>query len=119
MSYEAFEAKKEDLRDEVDQLEKDYEALEDKLTLGVSWASLNIRLETLTKASQEGFDLEAKITKANDAIKSIQQCQSFSTPIVESSKGDLSKDGLEADLADPQPSYSPQVDPSAPSEDAP
>ncbi|XP_070049635.1 uncharacterized protein [Nicotiana tomentosiformis] len=46
-SFDASEAEKEELRAEVDQWEKDYEALEDKLSLDVSWAFLNTRFETL------------------------------------------------------------------------
>lgn len=53
--YDVAEAEKEELRDEVEQLEKDYEALEDKLTLDVSWAFLNTHLETLTEASKKAL----------------------------------------------------------------
>lgn len=116
--YEYSKAEKEDLKAEIEQLEKDNEALEDKLTLDVSWAFLNACLDTLTEACHEGFDLEGEIAKAKYAIESTQQCQSFSTPEDESSKGDLSKDGSEADQVDAHPSSSTQVNPSAPSDDA-
>nr|XP_016450374.1 PREDICTED: uncharacterized protein LOC107775187 [Nicotiana tabacum] len=120
VSYETAESEKEELRAEVDQLEKDCEALEDKPTLDISWAFLNTLLETLTKASQEGFDLESEIAMAWDAIETTQQRQSFYTPEDESTKSDLSNDSSEADPADPQlSSSSPQVDPSASSQDAP
>lgn len=59
-----------------------------------------MRLETLTEASQEGFDLEDEIAKAKDAIKCTHQRQSFSTSEDESFKGDLSKDGSEANQVD-------------------
>lgn len=84
----------------------------------MSWAFLNTRIETLTKSSQEGFDLEVEIAKAKDAIETTHQCQSFSTLENECSKSDLRKDGSEVDPVDPHPSSSsPQVDPFAPSED--
>lgn len=42
-SYDAAEAKKESLRAEIDQLEREYKALEDKLTLAISWSYLRTR----------------------------------------------------------------------------
>ncbi|XP_070036501.1 uncharacterized protein [Nicotiana tomentosiformis] len=65
-SYKASEAEKEELKTEIEQWEKDYEALEDQLTLGVSWAFLNTLFETLTEARQEGFDHNAEIAKAKN-----------------------------------------------------
>lgn len=37
--------------------------------MDVSWAYLRTRLETLTEASQEGFDLEAEISKAKEVVE--------------------------------------------------
>lgn len=54
-------------------------------------------LDTLTEASQEGFDLDAEIAKAKGEIETTQQCQSISLPEDESSKSDLRKDGFGAD----------------------
>lgn len=125
--YNAVEAGKQNLWAEVDQLEREYEALEDKLTMDVSWAYLCTCFETLTEASQEDFDLEAKLGKARVSIEVSQHGQSLFTPEEESSRGDSSKEDTEADL---QPSNSsPQVnlppiaisslDDNLPPEDAP
>ncbi|XP_070048929.1 tropomyosin-2-like [Nicotiana tomentosiformis] len=64
-TYEASEAENEELRAEIDQWQKDYEALEDNLSLDVSW---NTRLEILIEANQEGFDLNAEIYRAKEVI---------------------------------------------------
>lgn len=110
VSYDAAEAEKESLRAEVEQFKMDYEALVDKLTLDVSWAYLCTRLETLTEASQEDFNLKAKLSKAKEAVETTQHRQKFSTPQNENFKGDLSKEDAEAD---PQPStLCPPADPS-------
>lgn len=87
----------------------------------MSWSFLNTLLKTLFEAIQEGFDLEVEIARAKNAIATTNQRQSFSIPEDESPKGDLSKDGSDADPADPPPSSScPPVDPTfAPSQDAP
>lgn len=69
VSYDVSEVDKESLRVEVDQLEREYEALEDKLVLDVSWAFLYTRFETLTEASEEGFGLEAELSKAKKLLR--------------------------------------------------
>ncbi|XP_075094114.1 chloride channel protein CLC-e isoform X3 [Nicotiana tabacum] len=87
-AYDASEAEKEELRAEIYQWEKDYEILEDNLSLDVSWAFLNTRLETLVEANHEGFDLNAEIAKAKEAIDKTQQRQIFSSPEDEGPEGD-------------------------------
>ncbi|XP_070037177.1 uncharacterized protein [Nicotiana tomentosiformis] len=87
-AFDASKVEKEELKAEIDQREKDYEALEDKLTLNLSWAFLNTRLETLIEASQEGFDLNAEISKAKETIEKTQQRQSFSSPEVDVPEAD-------------------------------
>ncbi|XP_019266740.1 PREDICTED: tropomyosin-1-like [Nicotiana attenuata] len=54
-SYDSVLAENEKLKDEIDQWEKDYEILEDKTAIEVSWAILNTRRDTLMEVSQEGF----------------------------------------------------------------
>lgn len=68
-SYDASLTKREEFEAKIEQWEKDYEALEDKSPLDVSWAFLNMRLETLMEASQKGFDLTAEIAKAKKIIE--------------------------------------------------
>jgi len=77
---------------------------------------LNTCFETLTEASQEGFELNAEIANDKETIEQTEQHQSFSTPNDEGSKGD--GDGLTLGEADVQPSPS-QVNPSSPMDDAP
>ncbi|XP_070049512.1 interactor of constitutive active ROPs 1-like [Nicotiana tomentosiformis] len=67
-SYDAALTEKAELEAEVEQWERDYEALEDKSTLDISWAFLNTRLETLMEANQDGFDLTAEIAKTKESI---------------------------------------------------
>nr|XP_009761665.1 PREDICTED: uncharacterized protein LOC104213816 [Nicotiana sylvestris] len=87
-SYDASLIERETLKAEIEQWERDYEPLEDKSTLDVSWAFLNMRIETLIEASQEGFDLTAEIAKAKETIEKTQQSQNFSSPEVDVSEGD-------------------------------
>lgn len=47
---------------------KGYEIPEDKTAIEVSWAILNTRHDTLMEASQEGFNLDAKLVKIKEAI---------------------------------------------------
>lgn len=56
------------LKNQIDQWEKGYEILEDKTAIEVSWAILNTRHDTLMEASQEGFNLDAKLVKIKEAI---------------------------------------------------
>lgn len=79
---------KDELKAEIEQWEKDYEALEDKAAVDVSWAFLNTRLEILTEVSQENFDLKAEIAKTKETIEKAQQSQSFSSPKVDVPEGD-------------------------------
>ncbi|XP_070013884.1 uncharacterized protein [Nicotiana sylvestris] len=67
-SYDAILTKKEKLRNEIEHWERDYEALEDKTVVEVSWAFLNARHNTLMEASQEGFDLAVEIAKIKETI---------------------------------------------------
>jgi len=45
--------------------------------LDVSWTFLNTRIETLMKASQDGFDLDAEITKVKEAIDKLSNVKAF------------------------------------------
>nr|XP_009798598.1 PREDICTED: uncharacterized protein LOC104244799 [Nicotiana sylvestris] len=51
-SYDAALAEREELKNEIDQWERDYEVLEDKAAVEVSWDILNTRHDTLVEASQ-------------------------------------------------------------------
>ncbi|XP_019239391.1 PREDICTED: uncharacterized protein LOC109219393 [Nicotiana attenuata] len=80
-SYDAALAEREEFKSEIDQWERDYEALKDKDVVEVSWAILNTRHDTLVEASQEGFNLDAELAKIKETIEKTQQGQSFSSPM--------------------------------------
>ncbi|XP_070020678.1 tropomyosin-2-like [Nicotiana sylvestris] len=58
-SYNSILAENEELKNEIADWEKDYEILEEKSGVEVSWAFLNSRRDTLIEASQENFNLES------------------------------------------------------------
>lgn len=101
VSYDVAKAKKKNLRTEVDQWKKMYDALENKLVMDLSWTYLCTRFETLIEASQEGFDLNAEIAKAKEAIEVSQKGPSFSTPEEEYSGGDMGKEDMETKFHPP------------------
>ncbi|XP_019240646.1 PREDICTED: uncharacterized protein LOC109220639 [Nicotiana attenuata] len=72
-SYDAALAEREELKSEIDQWERDYEALEDKAGVEVSWAILNTHHDTLVEASQEGFNLDPELAKIKETIEKTQQ----------------------------------------------
>lgn len=78
----------EKLRNEIEHWERDYEALEDKVAVEVSWDFLNTRHDALMEASREGFDLAAEIAKIKETIEKTQQSQSFSSPVTDIPEGD-------------------------------
>lgn len=80
-SYDSALAENEKIKNEIDQWEKDYEILEDKTAIEVSWAILNTRHDTLVEASQEGFNLEAKLAKIKETTEKTQQGQDFPSPM--------------------------------------
>nr|XP_009796639.1 PREDICTED: uncharacterized protein LOC104243181 [Nicotiana sylvestris] len=59
-SYESALAKNEKLKNEIADWERDYEILEDKSVIEVSWAFLNSHSDTLVEDSQENFNLESE-----------------------------------------------------------
>ncbi|XP_070018922.1 uncharacterized protein [Nicotiana sylvestris] len=83
VSVDSTLAENEELKKELAVWEKDYETLEDKLDLEVSWAFLNSRRDALTEASQENFDLESELAKVLDAIEKTQQPLDFPSPAIE------------------------------------
>ncbi|XP_019256296.1 PREDICTED: tropomyosin-like [Nicotiana attenuata] len=87
-SYDVALAEKEELGNKIEHWERDYEALEDKAAVEVSWAFLNTRHGTLMEASREGFDLATEIAKIKETIEKTQQSQSFSSPVADISEGD-------------------------------
>nr|XP_009762146.1 PREDICTED: uncharacterized protein LOC104214201 [Nicotiana sylvestris] len=86
--YDAALNEKEELRSEIEQWERDYESLEDKAAIEVSWDFLNTCHDTLMEASWEGFDLDTEITKIKETIEKTQQNQGFSSPAVDIPEGD-------------------------------
>ncbi|XP_075110559.1 uncharacterized protein LOC142181546 [Nicotiana tabacum] len=82
-SYDTALAENEKLKNDMDQWERDYEFLEDKTAIEVSWAILNIRHDTLMEASQEGFNLDAELAKIKETIEKTQQGQDFHSPMAD------------------------------------
>ncbi|XP_070007518.1 uncharacterized protein [Nicotiana sylvestris] len=74
----------EDLRVSSDK-KRDYEILEDKFVIEVSWAFLNSRRDILVEASQENFNLEYELAKINETIEKTQQNQDSPSPVAEAS----------------------------------
>ncbi|XP_019229398.1 PREDICTED: uncharacterized protein LOC109210436 [Nicotiana attenuata] len=97
-SQESALAENEKLRNEVADWERDYEILEEKSAIEVSWAFLNSRHDTLVQVSQENFNLESKLAKIKEALEKTQQNQDFPSPVVEISKQ------IEDDTGIPTPS---------------
>nr|XP_016467781.1 PREDICTED: myosin-1-like [Nicotiana tabacum] len=62
-SYESALAKNEKLRNEITDWERDYEILEDKTSIEVSWGFLNSLHDTLIEVSQENFNLKSELAK--------------------------------------------------------
>ncbi|XP_070029981.1 uncharacterized protein [Nicotiana sylvestris] len=81
VSYNSALAENEKLKNKIDQWEKDYEILEEKTTIEVSWAILNTRHDTLVEASQEGFNLDAELAKIRETVEKTQQGQDFPSPV--------------------------------------
>ncbi|XP_070025841.1 uncharacterized protein [Nicotiana sylvestris] len=84
-SYDSALAENEKLKSEIAEWEKDYEILEDKSAIEVSWAFLNTRHDTLVEVSQENFNLEAELAKIRETIEKTQQSQDFPSPMAETS----------------------------------
>ncbi|XP_070008383.1 uncharacterized protein [Nicotiana sylvestris] len=82
-SYESALAENEKLKNEIADWERDYEILEDKSAIEVSWAFLNSRRDTLVEASQENFNWESELAKINETIEKTQQNQDFPSPVAE------------------------------------
>ncbi|XP_075088564.1 uncharacterized protein LOC142170540 [Nicotiana tabacum] len=82
-SYNSALAENEELKNEIADWEKDYEILEEKSVVEVSWAFLNSRRDTLIEAGQENFNLESELSKINETIEKSQQTQDFPSPVVE------------------------------------
>ncbi|XP_070007712.1 uncharacterized protein [Nicotiana sylvestris] len=68
-SYTSTLAENEKLKNEIADWERDYEILEDKSAIEVSWAFLNSRRDTLVEASQETFNLESELARINETIE--------------------------------------------------
>ncbi|XP_070015547.1 uncharacterized protein [Nicotiana sylvestris] len=104
-SYESALAENEKLKNEIADWKRDYEILEDKSAIEVSWAFLNSRRDILVEASQENFNLESELAKINATIEKAQQNQDFPSPVAEASTN------VEVDTGIPTPSS--QVEPAA------
>ncbi|XP_070007808.1 uncharacterized protein [Nicotiana sylvestris] len=63
--------------------EREYELLEEKFDLEVSWTFLNSRRDALMEASQENFDLNSELAKVLETIGRIQQPLDFRSPTIE------------------------------------
>ncbi|XP_070005856.1 uncharacterized protein [Nicotiana sylvestris] len=73
----------EELKSEIVVWERDYELLEDKMAVEVSWTFLNSRRDALTEASQENFNLELELAKVMETIEKAQQPLDFPSPAIE------------------------------------
>ncbi|XP_070017884.1 uncharacterized protein [Nicotiana sylvestris] len=105
---EVYATEREELKSEINHWERDYEALEDKAAVEVSWAILNMRHDTLMEVSQEGFNLDVELAKIKETIEKTHQGQSFSSPMVDT------PENVEANLgAVDVPAPSDQIEPSA------
>ncbi|XP_070007951.1 uncharacterized protein [Nicotiana sylvestris] len=85
-------------KNEIADWKRDYEILEDKSTIEVSWAFLDSRHDTLVEVSQEIFNLESELAKINETIEKAQQTQDFPSPVAEASVN------VEVDTGIPTPS---------------
>ncbi|XP_070020411.1 uncharacterized protein [Nicotiana sylvestris] len=68
-SYDSALAENEKLKNEIVDWERDYEILEDKTAIEVSWAFLNSRHDTLVEVNQENFNLESELAKIKETIE--------------------------------------------------
>ncbi|XP_070021209.1 uncharacterized protein [Nicotiana sylvestris] len=109
-SYESALAENEKLRNEIADWERDYEILEDKIAIEVSWAFLNSCHDSLVEVSQENFNLESELAKIKETIEKTQQNQDFSSPVAEASENVEDNTGI--------PTPSSQVEPVAADEPA-
>ncbi|XP_016485008.1 uncharacterized protein LOC107805470 [Nicotiana tabacum] len=71
-SYTSALAENEKLKNVIADWERDYEILEDKSDIEVSWAFLNSRHDTLIETGQENFNLESELAKINETIEKAQ-----------------------------------------------
>ncbi|XP_070019751.1 uncharacterized protein C4H3.14c-like [Nicotiana sylvestris] len=83
ISFNSTLAENEELKSEIAVWERDYELLEDKMTVEVSWTFLNSRRDALTEASQENFNLESELAKVMETIEKAQQPLDFPSPAIE------------------------------------
>ncbi|XP_070002044.1 uncharacterized protein [Nicotiana sylvestris] len=64
--------KNEKLKSKLADWERDYEILEDKIAIEVSWEFLKSRHDTLIEVSQEKFNLESELAKIKETIEKTQ-----------------------------------------------
>nr|XP_009783791.1 PREDICTED: uncharacterized protein LOC104232312 [Nicotiana sylvestris] len=83
ISFDSTLAENEELKSEIAVWERDYELLEDKIAVEVSWTFLNSRRDALTEASQENFNLESELAKVMETIQKAQQPLDFPSPTIE------------------------------------
>jgi len=83
ISFNSTLAENEELKSEIAVWERDYELLEDKMVVEVSWTFLNSRRDALTEASQENFNLESELAKVMETIEKAQQPLDFPSPAIE------------------------------------
>ncbi|XP_070015352.1 uncharacterized protein [Nicotiana sylvestris] len=83
ISFNSTLAENEELKSEIAIWERDYELLEDKMVVEVSWTFLNSRRDALTEASQENVNLELELAKVMETIEKTQQPLDFPSPIIE------------------------------------
>ncbi|XP_070029024.1 uncharacterized protein [Nicotiana sylvestris] len=112
-SYTSALAENEKLKNEIDDWERDYEILEDKSAIEVSWAFLNSCHDTLVEASQETFNLESELAKINETIEKAQQTQDFPSPVAEASENVEVDTGIPTPSSPVEPAIVNQVEPTA------
>ncbi|XP_070021954.1 uncharacterized protein [Nicotiana sylvestris] len=104
-------AENEKLKNEIADWERDYEILEDKYAIEVSWAFLNSRHDTLIEAGQENFNLESELAKINETIEKAQQTQDFPSPVAEASVNVEVNTGIPTISSPVEPVAASQVEP--------
>lgn len=82
-SYRLALAENEELKNEIATWERDYELLEDKNGVEVSWVFLNSRHDALVAVSQENFNLESELAKIMETIEKAQQPLDFPSLAIE------------------------------------
>ncbi|XP_070010286.1 tropomyosin-2-like [Nicotiana sylvestris] len=112
-SYTSALAENEKLRNEIVDWERDYEILEDKFIVEVSWPFLNSRRDTLVEASQETFNLESELAKIIETIEKAQQTQDFPSPVAEASVNIEVDTGIPTPSSPVEPAVVNQVEPIA------